>query len=132
MHAPKSSMGFGIVIGGLGAVGGHAAAWLLTSRQSRSVTLTSRSGQSSVMPTSINPENTIVMATRYDASSAAETSEMATIFVACTEKSDPSIVTINSGGILRDAITQRQTPGRLRAVAAPKSLGPIVGELYLL
>jgi hypothetical protein len=115
-------MGFGIVFGGLGAVGGHAAAWLLASRNNRCIALSSRSGQSAVRPI-IKLENVIIIATRYDAASAAETSEMETIYIVGANQSDPSIVTINSGGVLRDAIVQRQTPGRLRAVAGPKTLG---------
>jgi acyl transferase domain-containing protein/acyl carrier protein len=116
-------MGFGIVFGGLGTVGGHAAAWLLATRHNRCIALTSRSGQSAARPTIINLENVIIMATRYDAASAEETSEMETIYIVGANQSDPSIVTINSGGVLRDAIVQRQTPGRLRAVAGPKTLG---------
>ena len=62
-HATKLSMGFGIVFGGLGAVGGHAAAWLLASRNNRCIALSSRSGQSAVRPTIINLENAIIIAT---------------------------------------------------------------------
>jgi hypothetical protein len=123
MHTTKAFIGLGIVFGGLGAVGGHAATWLLKSRHNRCITLTGKSGQCTIRPISTYPDNVIVLVTRYDAASAAESSEMAKIFVNYAEKSDPSMVTINSGGILRDAIAQRQTPGRLRAVAAPKTLG---------
>ena len=123
MLATKSSLGFGSVFGGLGAVGGYAAAWLLASRRNRCIALTSRSGQNAVTPTIINLENVIIIATRYDASSAAETAEIEKIYLVGADQTDPSIVTINSGGVLRDAIVQRQTPGRLRAVAGPKTLG---------
>ena len=113
-------MGFGIVFGGLGAVGGHVAAWL----SHQEITMhrpSSRSGQSVVRPTIINLENVIIIATRYDAASAAETSEIETIYIVGADQSDPSIVTINSAGVLRDAIVQRQTPGRLRAAQAKNS-----------
>ena len=93
VRATKSTMGFGIVFGGLGTVGGHAAAWLLATRHNRCIALTSRSGQSAARPTIINLENVIIMATRFDAASAEETSEMETIYIVGANQSDPSIVT---------------------------------------
>ena len=82
------------MFGGLGAVGGHAAAWLLASRNNECIALSSESRQSAVNTTIINLENVIItVATRYDAASAAETSKLKQYTIVGADQSDPPIAT---------------------------------------